>query len=204
MDIRRVALEMASAAEKIAAAYPERMRKISCLTRKEDRMRSLAAGLLLCETLDAPKILYDEKGKPYAPDGPHFNLSHSGDYALLAVDDSPVGVDIEKWETWFEDEWPALSRFTFHEDERAVMAGNGVPSAKAFFDMWTLKESYVKMLGAGLSAEPTSFAVKTDGVHARIESDPGAHLRLYELEGYSAALCAAHPNLPDKILEVIP
>jgi phosphopantetheinyl transferase len=70
--------------------------------------------------------------------------------------------------------------------------------------MWTLKESYVKMLGAGLSIEPASFAVKIDGVRASVESDPGAHLRLYELEGYSIALCAAHPNLPDKILEVVP
>lgn len=209
MDVRRIARSIKKAelaAEKISSAYPERMQKISRLTREEDRLRSLAAGLLLCEVLGAPKIFYGEGEKPYIPGGPHFNLSHSGDYALLAVDDGPVGVDIEKWETWFENEWPALSA-SFHENERAALSENGTPSAKAFFDMWTLKESYVKMLGTGFSVEPSGFAVKIEGRYASVESDPGAYLRLYSpedcgLEGYSIALCATHPRFPDNILKI--
>jgi len=205
MNVRHVAKKEDMAAEKIAAAYPERIRKISRLARKEDRLRSLAAGLLLCEALGAPKILQEEGGKPRAVDGPRFNLSHSGGYALLAVDDGPVGVDIEKWATWYEKEWPALSRVAFHENERAALTRSGTPPIGAFFDMWTLKESYVKMLGAGLSVEPASFVVKIEDCRerARVESDPGAHLRIYNIEGYSAALCATHSNLPDKILEVV-
>ena len=202
MDIRRVARRAEYAAERISTAYPERMRKISRLAREEDRLRSLAAGLLLCDVLGAPEILYEEGGKPRASGGPHFSLSHSGDYALLAVDGGPVGVDTEKWETWFGDEWPALSRALFHEEERIALTKNGTPSVEMFFDMWTLKESYLKMLGTGLSAEPSGFAVKIEGRRARVESDPGAYLRLYDLEGCSAAICAAHPNLPDKIIEV--
>jgi len=119
------------------------------------------------------------------------------------VGDGPVGVDIEKWETWYEKEWATLSRTAFHENERTALAQNGMPFIGAFFNIWTLKESYVKMLGAGLSVDPAGFAVKVDGRRARVESDRIAHLRLYELEGYSAALCATHSNLPDKILEVI-
>ena len=208
MDVRRVARKAGLAVDKISAAYPERMQKISRLTREEDRLRSLAAGLLLCEvlgthTLGAPQILYGEGGKPHLADGPYFNLSHSGDYALLAVDDGPVGVDIEKWETWFEDEWPAISRASFHENERVTLAKNETPSAGSFFDIWTLKESYVKMLGTGLSIEPASFAVKIEGRRARVESDPTAYLCLYGLDGYSIAFCATHPDFPDKILEVI-
>jgi len=208
MDVCRVARKANLAAEKISAAYPERMLKISRLAREEDRLRSLAAGLLLCEMLGAPKILHGEGDKPHLADGPHFNLSHSGDYALLVVGDGPVGVDIEKWETWCEKEWATLSRTAFHENERTALAGlapNGIPFIGSFFDIWTLKESYVKMLGAGLSIDPAGFAVKIEGwrYRARVESDPRAHLRLYELEGYSVALCAMHPNLPDKILEVV-
>jgi len=211
MDVRSVARKADLAAEKISAAYPERMRKISRLARKEDQLRSLAAGLLLCEVLGAPEILHEEGSKPRTASGPHFNLSHSGDYALLAVDDGPIGVDIEKWETWCEKEHSALSQVVFHESERVLLAAlakqitDGTPPIGAFFDMWTLKESYVKMLGAGLSIDPASFAVKIEDCRdcARIESDPTAHLRLFDLEGYSAALCAMHPNFPDKILEVV-
>jgi 4'-phosphopantetheinyl transferase len=161
---------------------------------------------LLCEVLGAPDILYEEGGKPYAAGGPHFNLSHSGNYALLAVDDDgPVGADVEKWEPWYEAEWRALSRHSLHEDERAAIkksaAPSGTPPAKFFFDLWTLKESYMKMLGKGLALDPSSFAVKIDGRRASISTDPCAHLRVYDLEGYSVSLCSLHDG-PRSIREV--
>jgi 4'-phosphopantetheinyl transferase len=208
MDIRRVALKYALATEKIRTVYPERLRKISRFARAEDRLRSLASSLLLYETLGASKILYEERGKPYVVGGPHFNLSHSGDYALLAIDDGPVGVDVEKWEPWFKSEWRTLSRLTFHKDERAVLAEgdaqkNSVPSAKSFFDLWTLKESYMKMLGTGLSLNPTSFAVKIESSRACIDTDSRARLFLYPLEGYSVSLCSLSDG-PSAIQEVVP
>jgi 4'-phosphopantetheinyl transferase len=137
--------------------------------------------------------------------GPHFNLSHSGDYALLAIGDGPVGVDVEKWEPWFEAEWRALSRHSLHEEERAALeksaAPSGTPPAKFFFDLWTLKESYMKMLGKGLALAPSSFAVKIEGLRARVTTDPRARLRVYGLEGYSVSLCSLHDG-PRSIREV--
>ena len=43
-------------------------------------------------------------GKPFFPSQPqlHFNLSHSGSYALCALDTSPVGVDIQVVKPWRE------------------------------------------------------------------------------------------------------
>ena len=44
---------------------------------------------------DNVEIICDKK--PYIKNCPyHFNLSHSGDFLLLAVGDTPVGADIEK------------------------------------------------------------------------------------------------------------
>ncbi|MDR1979891.1 MAG: 4'-phosphopantetheinyl transferase superfamily protein [Synergistaceae bacterium] len=194
MDIRRVAQNIRDVRSKISAAYPKRARRIERLAREEDRLRSLAANLLLYETLGASEILYGARGKPYVTGGPHFSLSHSGDYAMLAVDDEPVGVDIEKW---IEDDYLALARVSFHERERAVF--ERAPSAKTFFDTWTLKESYVKMLGTGLSTELRSFCVKIDGDRACTDSDVKACFRLYRLEGYSVALCSPHSHWPEKL-----
>lgn len=40
---------------------------------------------------------YSEKGKPYVKGLPvYFNISHSGDYAVCAVSDCEIGIDIEK------------------------------------------------------------------------------------------------------------
>ena len=198
-DIRRLARNADSAAEKVSGVYPERMRRISRLARRKDRLRSLAGTLLLCEILGAPKILYWEHGKPYVPGGPNFNLSHSSDRAVLAVDGGPVGVDIEKW---VEDDYISLARAAFHEDELAFLKND--PSAGTFFGIWTLKESYLKMLGTGLMADPAGFSVRVEvpGTCACVTSDPRPSLRLYEVEGYSAALCLLHTAFPEKIEEV--
>lgn len=50
---------------------------------------------LLGEKVDSVSI--GDYGKPYIPGGEIcFNLSHSGDYVVLASDSDRVGVDIEK------------------------------------------------------------------------------------------------------------
>ena len=56
-----------------------------------------------------------EGGKPYlvSEPGVHFSLSHSGDWAVCAIGDHPLGVDIEKCEPGRPD---IASRF-FHRDE---------------------------------------------------------------------------------------
>ncbi|MDR1917281.1 MAG: 4'-phosphopantetheinyl transferase superfamily protein [Synergistaceae bacterium] len=174
--------------EKISALYPDRARKILKYTREEDRMRSLAAGMLLEEALGARKvgaIFIGKYGKPRVEDGPHFNISHSGDYVLLAVNDAPVGIDIE---LWTDEDCSALADAAFHEDERALLGRS--PSARSFFDLWTLKESYIKMLGTGLSTDTKSFKVIIEGDAARIDTDPDVRLYLsHILEGYSVSVC---------------
>ena len=84
-------------------------------------------------------------GKPYlvSEPGVHFSLSHSGDWAVCAVSDHPVGVDIEKCEQGRRD---IASRF-FHREEVRYL-NTLLPSMrdKAFYQLWTLKESFVKSL----------------------------------------------------------
>jgi len=68
----------------------------------DDRKRCLAAGLMLRKALgsDCEKIKETSEGKPFLPDGPSFNLSHSGDYVILGVSEHEVGVDIEQVRTY--------------------------------------------------------------------------------------------------------
>ena len=73
----------------------ERYEKLLRYRQEEDRLRCFASSLLLQKAAQGRSISYNEAGKPLA-EGLSFNLSHSGDYAVLAEADSPVGVDIEK------------------------------------------------------------------------------------------------------------
>ncbi|MDF1677122.1 MAG: phosphopantetheine-protein transferase, partial [Legionellaceae bacterium] len=68
------------------------------------RRARLMLRVLLANYLNvSPKSLtfdYGKHGKPYLPEHPtlEFNLSHSGEYALLAVGKHhPLGIDIERF-----------------------------------------------------------------------------------------------------------
>ncbi|NJL01622.1 MAG: 4'-phosphopantetheinyl transferase superfamily protein [Spirulinaceae cyanobacterium SM2_1_0] len=93
---------------------------------------------------------YGDRGKPYLIDSPwHFNLAHSGEWALYVIALRPVGIDVER-------ERPLavakLARRFFTPTEAAAIAQ--LPAAQqqaAFFATWTRKEAYLKATGTGLS-----------------------------------------------------
>ena len=103
-----------------------------------------------------------DKGKPYVISSTslEFNLSHSGDYLLIAVGSVPVGVDVE-----YVKPLPAYlqlaSRF-FTSQEYAFIQASQTPLC-AFYRVWTAKEAYVKALGIGLSSGLADFSVVESG-----------------------------------------
>lgn len=90
-----------------------------------------------------------------------FNLSHSGEWALIGIDPgrgAGLGVDIEMLRD-VEDVWPlAEEHFTAGECEQLrALPRAGV--ARAFLTGWTRKEACLKALSCGLSVAPASFEV---------------------------------------------
>lgn len=59
--------------------------------------RTMLARILHCP-LPAVPISREERGKPFLRDRQDlfFNISHSGEYAVCAVSEHPVGIDIER------------------------------------------------------------------------------------------------------------
>jgi 4'-phosphopantetheinyl transferase len=82
-----------------------------------------------------------------------FNLSHSGDLALVAVAwDRPVGVDLEEWER--DMNHLELAERFFSPAEREALRALA-PSAddlvRGFFAAWSRKEAYLKATGHGVT-----------------------------------------------------
>lgn len=114
---------------------------------------------------------YGEKGKPrltsaqFALTGINFNVSHSGDWLLVAIVQQPkksaslpleLGVDIERCRS--RTNIHSILRHYFSELETAALLA--LPSEQQrdrFFDLWALKESYIKAKGLGLALPLTSF-----------------------------------------------
>lgn len=93
-------------------------------------------------------------GKPYLTNAPvHFNLSHSGDFVLCAVDDRPIGVDIEAVRPIS----PKLIDRVCNDEERAFVGGD----ERRFLQIWTAKEAIVKRSGVGLHGDLRKISSQT-------------------------------------------
>ncbi|MFE0152156.1 4'-phosphopantetheinyl transferase family protein [Nonomuraea sp. NPDC059007] len=80
--------------------------------------------------------------------GLDFNLSHSGEWALIAVapEGRRVGVDVERISSDVDILELAARMYQPEEVERVRAAG-----APEFFRLWTAKEAYIKATGVGLA-----------------------------------------------------
>jgi 4'-phosphopantetheinyl transferase len=91
-----------------------------------------------------------------------FNLSHSGEWILLAVAcGREVGADVERV-AGTEDLSLLAERVLSREERRAFAALERWERQGPFFRAWTRKEAVLKALGEGLVRDPASFAVGLD------------------------------------------
>jgi len=80
----------------------------------------------------------------------NFNLSHSGDWAIIAVSAGPdIGVDVE--EVKDKDNLQQLGDYAFDKAEKRLFAAfSPTRKQRGFYRLWTAKEARLKMLGVGL------------------------------------------------------
>lgn len=171
-------------------AVPQsRLDQIAALP-QQDQMLSLAAELLFqrtvkrhCPGMPRPVSRDSGKfGKPYLVGCPdfHFNLSHSGLWAVCAVADVPVGVDLQQERPVS----PKLSRKFTSAEQQALASAPLEQWASSFFDLWVEKEAYTKCIGRGLLCPFSSFEGATPA--------PGYSVQLvpFPAGGYHLAVCA--------------
>ena len=132
----------------------------------DDKKRTVAGEMLARKAIAewcgiAPESIsfgIKEHGKPYAKDlTVEFNISHSGDMVVCAVDNNPIGIDIEQIRPidltvakrictdeellYLFGHMPTEQDFTYTTDTEILTR---------FFELWTAKEAYGKYSGEGL------------------------------------------------------
>lgn len=123
-------------------------RQCLCAEGLKRKMLSEASGLAASEL----KFSLDANGKPVLTNAAvQFNLSHSGDFVLCAVDEHPVGVDIEA----VRQISPKLIERVCSSEESAFVRGD----SSRFLRIWTAKEAIVKQSGVGLHGDLREISV---------------------------------------------
>jgi len=165
------------------------------LQRREQAYDLLALAVRESWGWDAlPRLARPPKGKPYFSDCPgrHFNLSHSGSLALCALDDAPVGADIQIVKRWR----PGLPGRTCSERELAWLEEQG-GGWEAFALLWAMKEARVKWDGSGLTRPIREISVPLPERDEHLLQWDGLWFRTWTGPDWAAAVCGLKPPPED-------
>ncbi|HCB63884.1 MAG TPA: hypothetical protein DEP20_00725 [Fusobacteria bacterium] len=140
---------------------PERVRRALMFRDEKDQKRHMLGEVALRIALKefghrgSFNLSREQLGKPKVDvKGFHFNISHSGKYVVLAYSDTEIGVDIEM----LRERRISFYRDKFHPVEIEYV-DSSANKLKAFYEIWTLKESYLKAIGMGLNCELNQFYI---------------------------------------------
>ncbi|PFY18315.1 4-phosphopantetheinyl transferase [Bacillus toyonensis] len=186
----------------------EKRKKIQSFRRMEDAYRALIADLLVRNLIIRKYNVLNEEiefqnnfyGKPYLQGFSkfEFNISHSGEWVVCAVDKFSIGVDIEMIKPI---EFDIAKCFFTEEEYDDLLTVDSLKRLDYFYDLWTIKESYVKAIGKGLTIPLNSFLVKKQGLeHIEIIQNNKKNsyiVKQYCIDDqYKLSVCAMHNKFP--------
>lgn len=180
--------------------------KILRLSMCEKRKQAWASALILKKILNDHNLSFDDiyygdNNKPLCPNL-YFNISHSKNLVVCVTSKSEIGCDIEKIDySILPERVTKISERFFHKNETALL--DEIDSSQkdsrlyTFYRLWTIKESYVKMTGEGLSIPLDCFQVKFIDNYAHIHRDDfpmDCYITETDYEGYHISVCSQEPE----------
>lgn len=133
-----------------------------------------------------------EGGKPYLPKAPHihFNISHTKGIVVCIIGKKEIGIDIE----YIREAKDSLICRICSSAEKEYICEKPEDRNRRFTSIWTLKESYIKAIGKGLSfslKEIEFFIQNTkEGDNMIASNIEGWNYRQFVLKGkYILSIC---------------
>lgn len=148
--------------------HKKQQERIKNIKNEKARKQALAAELLVLyivkkfkpKNISIPPLrIVGEFGKPYFAENTDFkfNISHSEQWAVIAVSDCEIGIDIEK----IGKLRTSVAKRVLHEKEKQEFFSLDIDSQKIrFYDYWVLKESIVKATGRGMNDSFSDICIK--------------------------------------------
>jgi 4'-phosphopantetheinyl transferase len=90
-----------------------------------------------------------------------FNVSHSGDWVLIAIAKHDLGIDVEQMDASFT--YQNILSMSFSPPEISFINNSAFPR-RSFYELWTRKESLLKATGTGL-VDDLALIPALNGVH---------------------------------------
>lgn len=188
----------------------QRKEKLGKLKNPAAIRQSAGAGILLfsalqtCGLADRLEDIQEGRyGKPFLPDSSFFfNLSHSGDMALCAFGDIPLGADIQQIRGNIPEK---TAKILSALEEIYLQNQTEREQTAAFYKMWAMKESVIKWDGRGLRLPMHSIRIIQNGILADEITffKKKLFLQRYELPGYAVSICAERRSFAKTPTEIM-
>lgn len=147
-----------------------------------------------------------EHGRPFVLDGPAdlgFNISHTDGMAVVLIHgEHDAGVDVES--PWRSTDIMSVSKRVFTDAERsALLELPAEQQAARFYQLWTLKESFIKAKGKGFAMPLSKFGFDIDdqgsiefSCDPSLDPDPSAwsYSTVWPAGGHVVSVCAHVPS----------
>jgi len=126
----------------------------------------------------------------------NFNISHSGEYVAIAIGNKKIGVDIEK----IKPIGMEIAKNCFAPEELEYIQKNKKNQLVIFYTIWTLKESYIKAVGKGMSLSLKSFYFALKGkkirIHFKRKNTTNFNFKIYPLnKKYILTICTHNKKI---------
>jgi 4'-phosphopantetheinyl transferase len=141
-------------------------------------------------------LQYSWNGRPFHPELPDFNISHSSEAVVCAIsNDARLGIDIEKiTRTDFGDFADVMS-----PDQWDLIRHSPDP-LKTFYDFWTIKESVIKADSRGLELPLQEISIHGNSVFCTGRLWYIKQLSI--VDGYSCCLANTLEETPVTLKEI--
>jgi 4'-phosphopantetheinyl transferase len=194
----------------------ERQAKVRRFVKCEDAARSLIGERLARVAIakhtgmSVFDIRFEDNkyGKPHVRDMReeiYFNVSHSEEWIVCAIDGWPVGIDVEQIKPI---DLHIAHQFFSEQECVQLMSLPSEERLSYFFELWTMKESYIKADGRGLSIPLNSFTIQKNGTASALitaEKASDYYLKQYDIDpAYKLAVCRMRDEFPESITIVEP
>lgn len=168
----------------------EKQSRIKSFYRYEDKERCLIGDILVRYMLASylricPQEInfsHNEFGKPYLKEYPlYFNLSHSGYWVVAVLDTNENGIDVQEMG---DVDLALAERFYSKREYLELLGMKEAKRAHLFYDLWTLKECYIKTAGKGLSLPLDSIILERidSSIYKSYLKEKEIYLKLYHLD----------------------
>lgn len=143
------------------------------------------------KNFDANDLVKNKKGKPYLKNSYlHFNISHTNGLICCGISNTEIGIDCEH----IRDFNRSLLDKVCTSAEKSKITNN-VDINRAFFTYWTLKESYCKFTGNGLSENLKNIEFTFLNKTPFLFKNKDIRFLSADIDGFAVSICSSDKYL---------